>query len=698
MKSHLAEETDGVGSAQHRVAAMKHWIKLKTKSDFAEGTKRLLTLVALTGMALAQQDLTELSLEDLMNTKVTSVSKKEQSLSKVAAAIFVVTQEDIHRSGATNIPDLLRMVPGLDVAQINANTWAISARGFNHQFSDKLLVLIDGRTVYTPLFAGVYWDIQDVPLEDIDRIEVIRGPGATVWGANAVNGVINIITKSASDTQGGLLVAGGGTEDLTLATAQYGGKIGRYTSYRVFGKYLDDNHFPDLSGQNGEDGWHLSHAGFRSDTSLSRKDSVTFQGDVYGGNEGAEFGHIESIAPPVNVNVVGSALLNGGNIVTRWNHIFSSRSDTSLQVYFDRNERDGPESRDDLDNFDVDFQHHLAWGARHDLIWGGDYRHSTDETQGTIDQAWLPANHALQLFSTFVQDEIALKPDRMFLTIGTKLENNYFSGWDLDPSARLAWSPKKKDTFWAAVSRADRSPSRREEDADINITAFPGPGGVPALLTLLGNSDQKSEHVVAYEGGYRAQPVVPFSIDVAAFFNSYTNLASTESGLPFPVVNPPPSHLVFPLVWGNKMYGATDGVEVSGNWKVNDRWTLSPGYALLQMHLHTDPTSQDTTTVADTEGSSPRHQAQLRSHLNLPRRFVWDASGYFVERLPAQQVPSYTRLDTQLSRQLGEGLELSLVGQNLLQDHHLESNDQLTSLNPTQMKRSAYAKIAWRFR
>lgn len=676
---------------------MKQWIKRNTQSGIAEATTLLLTLLALTGMGLAQQDLTDLSLEDLLNTKVTSVSKKEQSLSKAAAAIFVLTQEDIRRSGATNIPDLLRIVPGLDVAQINANSWAISARGFNHQYSDKLLVMIDGRSVYTPLFAGVYWDTQDVPLQDIDRIEVIRGPGATVWGANAVNGVINIITKSAADTQGGLLIAGGGTEELALGTAQYGGKIGRDTSYRVFTKYLDDNHFPNLSGQNGEDGWHLSHAGFRSDTSLSRKDSITFQGDLYGGNEGANFGHIVSIVPAVNENVDGSATLNGGNLLTRWNHIFSSRSDTSLQLYFGRDERDGPESRDDQNSFDLDFQHHLALGTRHDLIWGADYRRSVDQTQGTIDQAWLPANRSLRLFSTFVQDEMVLKPDRVFFTVGTKVENNYFSGWDLDPSARVAWTPNKKDTFWAAVSRANRSPSRREEDADINIAALPGPGGVPALLTLLGNPDQKSEHVLAYEAGYRAQPVVPCSIDVAAFFNSYTDLATTESGSPFLVVNPPPSHLVFPLVWGNKMHGTTDGVEVSGNWKVNDRWTLSPGYALLQMRLHTDPTSQDTTTLADTEGSSPRHQAQLRSHLNLPRRFVWDASAYFVERLPAQQVPSYTRLDTQLSRQLGEGLELSLVGQNLVQDHHLESNDQLTSLDPTQVKRSAYAKIAWRF-
>jgi iron complex outermembrane receptor protein len=643
-----------------------------------------------------QADLTQLSLEDLMNTKVTSVSKKEQSLSRTASAIFVITAEAIRRSGATNIPDLLRMVPGLDVAQINGNSWAVSARGFNHQFSDKLLVLIDGRTVYTPLFAGVYWDTQDVPLEDIDRIEVIRGPGATVWGANAVNGVINIITKSSTETQGGLLVAGAGTKEVAAGMGQYGGRLGRDATYRVFTRYFDQTNFPDLSGEDGHDDWHLLHGGFRTDGRLSKKDTFTLQGDLYGGNEGAEFGHIVSIAPPVNANIDGQAGLAGGDVLSRWNHAFSSRSDTTLQFYFDRYERDGPESREDRDTFDIDFEHHLALGARNDLIWGGDYRHSADHTVGTIDQAWVPASRAVQLLSIFAQDEIVLKPDCVFLTVGTKLENNYFSEFDVDPSARVAWTPTKRQTFWAAVSRADRSPARRNEDADINIAVFPGPGGVPAELTLFGNSDETSEHVVAYELGYRAQPATRFSVDVATFINNYTDLATTEPGSPFLVTNP--THLVVPLVWGNKMYGTTHGVEAFGNWKVNDRWSLSPSYALLQMYLHTNLTSQDTTSVPDIEGSSPRQQAQLRSHLLLPDRFAWDASAYFVERLPAQAVPSYTRLDTQISRQVGERLELSLVGLNILQDHHLESNDMLTSLNPTLVKRSAYVKIEWHFR
>jgi iron complex outermembrane receptor protein len=309
----------------------------------------------------------------------------------------------------------------------------------------------------------------------------------------------------------------------------------------------------------------------------------------------------------------------------------------------------------------------------------------------------MPASRALFLFSIFAQDEIALKPDRVWLTVGRKLENNYLSGFDFDPSARVAWTPKPRDTFWAAVSRASRSPDRRNTDADVNIAVFPGPGGIPADLLLLGNPDQKSEHVIAYEAGYRAQPTGPLSIDVAAFFNRYSDLATTEPGSPNLVVNPPLTYLVFPLVWANKMHGSTDGIEVFANWKVTDRWTLSPGYALLQMHLRTDLSSQDTATAPDTEGSSPRHQAQFRSHVDLPRGFAWEASAAFVERLPAQQVPSYTRLDTELSRRLGERVSVSLVGQNLLHDHHLESNDSLTSINPSQVKRSAYAKIVWRF-
>ena len=638
------------------------------------------------------KDLAEKSIEDLMNMEVTSVSKKEQKLSSVAAAIFVITQEDIRRSGATNIPDLLRMVPGLDVAQINANTWAISARGFNLEFANKLLVLIDGRAVYTPLFGGVYWDTLDVPLEDIERIEVVRGPGGTVWGANAVNGVINIITKAAADTQGALLTGGGGTQAQGFGTLQYGGKIKEATSYRLFAKYLNNDHFPDLNGQNGEDGWHLLHGGFRVDTNLSAKDSLIAEGDVYTGSEGAIFVH-STLSPPANINVQGLAMLSGGNLLGRWSHIFSSRRDITVQLYFDKYDRDAPQFEEFRNTFDFDFQNHIILGARQDLIWGVGYRHTADQTAATIDRAYLPANSAGQLFNVFVQDQVTLKPDRLTLYVGSKFENNYFSGFDVEPSARLAWTPSNRRTFWAAVSRASRPPTRRDTGLKAVLAALPG----PEEIALLGNPGMKSEHVIAYEVGYRAEPSDRFSLDVTMFFNNYHNLESEESLPSFFDANSVPPLIVHPLSLGNKLYGTTEGVEAAVKWKLTNRWTLSPGYSFLEMHLHTESNSLDSIRVSDTQGSSPGHQAQLRSHLEMSRGLAWDANAYFVGSLPAPSIPSYTRLDTQLTWKLAERVELSLVGQNLLSDHHAEFNDQLQSVNSSQVKRSVYAKFTWQF-
>jgi iron complex outermembrane receptor protein len=637
-------------------------------------------------------DLANKSIEDLMNIEVTSASRKEQKLSTVAAAIFVITQEDIRRSAATNIPDLLRMVPGLDVAQINANTWAISARGFNLQFADKLLVLIDGRAVYTPLFGGVNWDTQDVPLEDIDRIEVIRGPGGTIWGANAVNGVINILTKTAADTQGGLVTAGGGTQSQGFGTVQYGGTIKEDSGYRVFVKYLNSGHFPNLNGQDGDDDWHLLHAGFRTDADLSPKDSLTTQGDIYTGQEGATIVH-SIFTPPENINVERLADLSGGNVLSRWTHIFSAHCDTTLQFYFDRYKRDGPEMEEARDTIDFDFQNHIGLGARNDLIWGAGYRHTADQTVGTIDQAFLPASFAAQLFEIFLQDQIALKPDRVALYLGSKLENSYFTSYDLQPSGRLAWTPTNRRTLWAAISRASRTPTRRDTGLDAALAALPG----PTEVALVGNPDVHSEHVIAYEVGFRAQPTDRLSLDVTLFFNDYHSLESVEPLPPFFDPDSVPPLTVQPMSLGNKMYGTTEGVEFSSKWKVTNRWLLSPGYSFLEMHLHTQSGSMDTTSVADAQGSNPGHQAQLRSHLELSKGLAWDINAYFVGPLPAQFVPSYTRLDSLLTWRFRERGELSFVGQNLLGDHHTEFNDQFQSVNSSEIKRSAYAKFTWHF-
>jgi iron complex outermembrane recepter protein len=654
---------------------------------------------AQTPPAAPQRDLTQVPLEDLMNIRVTSVSKSEQKLSWAAAAIFVVTQEDIHRSGATNIPDLLRIVPGLDVSQINANTWAISSRGFNTQFVAKLLVLIDGRAVYTPLLGGVNWDTQDVPLEDIDRIEVIRGPGATLWGANAVNGVINIVTKKAEETQGGLITGGGGSEGQALGTAQFGGTHRGNTSYRVFMKYLNHNSLPALDGTSGNDAWDLLHGGFRADTTVSSKDFVTVQGDLYWGKEGATIIHIFSVDPPVTDNLDTRSSLSGGNFLGRWHHDFSSRSDTTFQFYYDNYSRTGPEASETRDTIDIDFNHHFAWGSRQDLIWGAGYRRTWDKTLGTIDQSFNPPDLTLQLFNSFVQDTITLSPDRLFLTAGTKLEDSYFNGYGFDPSVRLAWTPSNRETYWAAVSRATRSPARRDAGLNAALAAFPDPVGsnTPVEVILYGNPQVASEHVIAYEAGYRAQPRERISIDASLFFNQYDHLTTLEPGPEVFEPTPAPARLLIPITFENLLYGTTEGAEMSANLKMTNRWTLSPGYTFLEMHLHTKPASQDTSSVADYQGSNPQHQAQLRSHVELFHGLAWDASAYFVSALPFQQVASYTRIDSQLSWKFGENGEFSVVGQNLLRDHHLESLDAITLVNSSLIKRSAYAKFTWRF-
>jgi iron complex outermembrane recepter protein len=643
--------------------------------------------------------LATVSLEDLMNTRVTSVSKTEQKMSQAAAAIAVITQEDIRRSGARNIPDLLRMVPGMDVSQINANSWAASARGFNQQFSNNLLVLIDGRAVYTPLLGGVNWDTQDVLLEDIDRIEVIRGTGATVWGANAVNGVINIVTKRAAETKGGLLSGGGGTEKQADASAQFGGTVRSNTDYRVFAKYLNRGSLLDSDGSSGDDGWHLIHGGFRVDTTASPKDSLTLEGDLYTGSEGATIVHIFSVDPPVFGDLNTIDRLAGGNILGRWNHTFSSRAGTSLQFYYDTYERTGPESQETLKIVDLEFNHHFGWGERQNVVWGMGYRHFADQDEGTIDQSFSPPNAALQEFTFFGEDTVTLRPDRLYFTFGTKVQNSYFTGYGLEPSVRLAWTPVNWATFWSAVSRSERSPARRDTQLVAPLAVFPDPNGssTPVEVILSGDPKFASEHLIAYEAGFRAQPNGRISVDVSAFFNQYDHLESLEPGTEFLQNAPAPARFVVPIMFGNLLYGTTEGGEVSANLKLTDRWTLSPGYAFLEMHLKPRPASQDQISVAEIQGSSPQHRAQLRSHVDLSHGLSWDASAYFVSALPVQGVASYTRVDTQLRWKFAERAELSLVGQNLLRDQHLESLDAITLVNSSLIKRNAYARFTWRF-
>jgi iron complex outermembrane receptor protein len=480
---------------------------------------------------------------------------------------------------------------------------------------------------------------------------------------------------------------------------QYGGTLWGDTNYRFFAKYLNEGSLPDAGGTIGEDNWNLLHGGFRADKNVGIKDSVTIQGDMYTGQEGATIIHLFSIDPPVVGDLNVNNQLSGGNILGRWNHAFSSRSDTTFQFYFDTYERTGPESNESRKSIDFDFDHHFEWGSRQDIVWGIGYRQTSDRVIGTIDQAFNPSNTWLQLFNLFAQDTIAIRPNRLFLTMGAKLENNYFTGYDLDPSVRMAWTPSNSMTLWAAISRAARSPDRRDVGLNASLAAFPDPGGssTPVEVVLFGNPKFLEEHVVAYEAGFRTQPNSRLSIDVSTFFNHYDHLQSLEPGTKVFEPTPTPARFLVPITFGNLMYGTTEGGEISANFKLTDRWTLSPGYAFLEMHLHLQPTSQDTSSVAEDQGSSPENQLQLRSHIDLSHGFLWDANVYFVSALPVQGVPSYTRIDTQLRWKFTERGELSLVGQNLLRNTHLESMDQLTIVNSALMKRSAYAKFTYRF-
>ena len=681
------------------VRLLREMLKPEIRTVLSRGFLCLGIAIVMTVPAWPQdtpQDLGNKSLEDLMNIEVTSVSKKEQRLSRTASAIFVITAEDIRRSNATNIPDLLRMVPGVDVAQINANTWAISARGLNGRFSNELLVLLDGRNVYTPTFGGVFWDVLDLPLEDIDRIEVIRGPGGSVWGANAVNGVINIIQKKASETKGAMIVAGGGNEDQAFGTTQYGASLGSRLEYRIFAKYFNQDHLAGPTAQDGGDGWHILRGGFRTDGTVSPNDTITVQGDIYTGRQGNPSIFLPSVTSPGTLDFDPQVDLAAGYLQSIWNHVYSNRSDSTLVVSFDTYDRDDV-LREVRRTFSADFHHHFAWGERQDVVWGLGYRYSSSHTDGNLSVSLNPADLNTQIFSSFIQDEIALVPNRLYLTAGAKLEHDYYTGLGLWPSARMAWNLNEHRMFWMAISNAARIPSSIDTALRLNFGGFTEANGTPVLIGLEGNPYFKSEGLVAYEAGYRTTILSRLTIDFAAYYNNYDNQQTIEPAPPFFENTPPPPHLFVPVTYENLMHGETHGAEITANWKITDRWTLSPEFEFERIHMHVSPASLDTTSAPATEGSDAHQHARIRSHVDLPHGLAWDTSADFVGRLIFLNIPSYTRLDTGISWQCTKGISISLVGQNLVRNEDLEFIDTTQSALSTFVKRSAYAKLTWQF-
>jgi len=633
-------------------------------------------------------DLTDMSMEALMDIEITSVAKKTQKQSAAAAAIFVITNDDLRRWGVTNIPEALRRVPGIDVARIDANKWAITSRGFNSRFANKLLVLIDGRSVYTPVFTGVYWDNQDVVLQDVDRIEVIRGPGGTLWGANAVNGVINIITKSAAATQGDLVAVTAGNEVRGIGVARHGGKLKNGVDYRVYAKYSDYDEGHNSAGAH--DDWRTGQLGFRSDWAQTDRDSITFQGDYYRGKAGQQV-NIPAGQMPTTINqVVDDTRTDGGNLLFRWSHMIDRSSDFALQVYYDHVGVDGKVLYEDRDTFDIDFQHRFQWRQTHDVVWGFDYRFTHDNTDNNPTFELDPSSRSVNLYGTFIQDEISLR-DNLRLTLGTKLEHNDFSGVEYQPSARLAWTMSTSQTLWGAVSRAVRTPARGEDDVLLRLAPPPAADpGIPVYAE--GNHHYDSEELVAWELGYRLNYNRVWSVDVAVFYNDYDKLRTLD-----PTIDPGPSPSVR-LPFDNNMSGETYGLELASQWQVRPGWRLNASYSWLDMQLRLDSNSTDTASRAS-EDASPTSKAAIWSALDLGHNLQFDAALRYTGDIEVNgiDIDSYVEADLRIGWEARPGLELSLIGQNLLDNHHSEFLPDFISTQPTEVERSIYGRIVWSF-
>jgi iron complex outermembrane recepter protein len=606
--------------------------------------------------------LKQLTLEQLMDVEVTSVSRRPEKLSTTASAIQVITGEDIRRSGASSIPEALRLAPNLQVAQINASQWALSARGFNNTLANKLLVLIDGRTIYTPLYAGVFWELQNTPLEAVDRVEVVSGPGGTLWGANAVNGVINIITRNAKDTQGLRVEGGGGTELHGFGGVRYGGQSSSGLAYRVYAHGFGRGSTVHPDGTDARDTWGMGQGGLRLDWNGGSADAVTVQSDYYDGRP--------------DTDGRGRNVARGGNALGRWTRTLSEVSELQLQVYYDRSWRDfGNDLTEDLTTYDIDGQHRFQVGRHQEVIWGVGARLMVDDTKSETSLAFLPAQKTLQLYSGFIQDEIDLSGDRLRLTLGSKLEHNSYTGVEVQPSVRLAWTAAARHTVWAAVSRAVRVPSRI--DRDFFLFAAPS-------LPLLVGDDMQSEKLIAYELGWRAQPDPRLSLSVSTFYNDYDDLRTIEPG-------PAPTGLPFTL--GNGSQGHAYGAELGAAYQVTERWRLRGGYTFVKKELSLNPGSADI-NGGSSEGNDPEHQFVIQSSADLPGRVALDAVVRFVDALPDPPAPSYAGLDLRLAFQATERLELAVVGQNLLSGQHAEFNaDSPTS---DEVQRGIYARITWR--
>ncbi|EDN68539.1 TonB-dependent receptor [Beggiatoa sp. PS] len=640
--------------------------------------------------------LKNLSLEDLIqvetfNLKAGLAGRKVQKLTETAAALFVITQEDIRRAGITHLAEALRMVPGLQVARINAHEWAISARGLNETNASKLLVMIDGRTVYSPLRSDVIWNLQDLLIEDVERIEIVRGPGASLWGANAVNGIINIITKSTKDTQGNLASFHlGKGEEKSIISLRHGGSLTNNGHYRIYGKFYQHDNFKNSQGQEQPDEWEMKWAGFRIDWDSSQDDTLTLQGDIFDGF----IQNTNTFFTPVIQTITNQHEKKGLNLLARWQKNLT-HGEMILQSYYDVSQQ----NRGLFDYFrgiyDLDFQHRWQRNEQHEWIWGLGFRYIHDDIDGSSNTTYTPPKRQDRLFSAFIQNEFkiplnsSLEEDKteLRLIVGSKFEHNDYSGFEFQPTARLLWNLNDRHNIWAAISRAVRTPSRSESDIRLNV---PSP---QFQILIQGNPDLQSETLLSYELGYRFNLTNQFLLDTSLFYNEYDKLRTLEQVdfRPFP----PPSLLALQV--DNQMYGEIYGLELATHWQVKDNWKLITTYSYLDTQLHLQTTSLDGNNSESIENNSPHHQANIRSLLTLAHEVEFDTALYYVDNLSNQNVAHYTRFDVRLGWQPGDNLTLSLGARNLLDKQHNEfSGEERTETN-SEVPRTFYLQLKYQF-
>ncbi len=655
-----------------------------------------------------QNQLKQLSLEQLSQIEVTTVSKEPVEAFRTPAAVYVITSEDIRRSGVTSIPEALRLAPGVEVARIDSDKWSIGIRGFGSRLCRNVLVLIDGRTVYTTLLAGTYWEVQDTVLEDVDRIEVIRGPGGTIWGPNAVDGVINIITRKVKDTQGLLVSGATGNFERGVATVRYGGTDGNNLQYRFYGKGFSRGPEYHWDGRN-FDSWWEAQGGGRVDWQRDAQNNFTIQGDIYDDRDGESVVATSYTAPFQQV-IDADARLSGGNLTARWDRNQGEGRNFELQVYYERDNRREPNFADLRDTYDIDFTQHWQLFSFNNITWGLGARFSHgDDIEVVSGLTFNPASRTDRLLTAFVQDEITLVPKKLSLTVGTKLLNTNFTTFAPEPSARVMWTPTNSTGIWAAATHAVRTPSDAEEDFYLSGLVAILPNGTPYFARFNANRNFRPEELNGYELGVRQLVGKNIYLDIASFYNHYHDLFSEDIlGQPYLEPTPGPPHYLLPAEFGNGLMGNTKGIEFAPEWRPTDNWRLRLSYSFLHMSIVRSPGSLDIGTAPGIIGSSPEHQVYAGSEYDLTKSLQFDFDYRYVSDLPGQTpissvpnyfVRAYSTADARFGWKIKSNLDLSFVGRNLLQPHHPEfaSDPAANSMDEALVgiKRSAYLKLTW---